>query len=451
MLSQDFRDNPSNPGFQIDFSRRYTGPKRKSSDPWPQKDLADACIEVLISGDAENCSWRSDSDHDRDEDEYDYMAAARRKEKEDAESAAESQAQRNTLLVQMLRFVVEAVSQVINAPLPAWAAADAVQKESISKLTFETRHTSPYNFHTIFHFPNLQHITRMIPSERLPLPNTDGAPSFTGSPYEIDDFLRNFEYLSERRGILYHEMCQSVPEYTTDKVRTLWENLPEHKAGNWEAYKARILSLYPERDPEYRQSHAALMRLIRRQSKIKIKRISQFAEYNREFLWITSWRISELHMSQSQRDELFPIGLNKRLRAEAQSFLKSESTGSKHKASHPWTYKELADACVQVLKNRAAEYSSSDSDESDSGFEEDEGANEYYCEVARRKREKRKAAKREEALVDEQDNIQLIADTVTSDAAAQAQSNTLIVQMLRYLVEAVSQVTNVPLPAWAAA
>ncbi|KZS90869.1 hypothetical protein SISNIDRAFT_468116 [Sistotremastrum niveocremeum HHB9708] len=288
----------------------------------------------------------------------------------------------------------------------------------------------------------------MIPPEFMPLPNTDGAPSFTGSPYEIDDFLRHFEYLCDRRGIVYHEMCQSVPEYTTEKIRTLWENLPEHKAGNWEAYKARILSLYPERDPGYRQSHGALMRLIRRQARMEIDRLSEFAEYNREFLWIASWRVKQGYMTESKRDEYFADGIHKDLLSEARSLLKRRHTGPKRKSSDPWPHKDLADACIEVLMTRDTEDRGS---VWDSDGDHDRDVDEYDYKVAARHREIEEAKVRHHRLEVEQENIRDIAATVKSGSETQAQTNTLVVQMLRYLVEAVSQVTSVPLPAWAAA
>ncbi|KZT31190.1 hypothetical protein SISSUDRAFT_1067986 [Sistotremastrum suecicum HHB10207 ss-3] len=117
-------------------------------------------------------------------------------------------------------------------------------------------------------------------------------------------------------------MCHVLHEYPTDKVRTLWGNLPERALGDWPAYKAKILSLYPERDPEYRQSHGALMRLIRRQARMEIDRLSEFAEYNREFLWIASWRVKQGYMTEAELDEYFADGIHRDLRSEARSLLK---------------------------------------------------------------------------------------------------------------------------------
>ncbi|KZS96663.1 hypothetical protein SISNIDRAFT_482462, partial [Sistotremastrum niveocremeum HHB9708] len=116
------------------------------------------------------------------------------------------------------------------------------------------------------------------------------APYFNGQALNLRSFLTDFETLADEAKLDAAQKIKYLPRYTSYRTQQYWEQQDEYTAGtDWDAFKAKIISLYPLTYDSLSYETEDLEALVHRSKGIPIGSLEDYGRYHRNFSQIATW------------------------------------------------------------------------------------------------------------------------------------------------------------------
>jgi len=132
------------------------------------------------------------------------------------------------------------------------------------------------------------------------------APTDLTDPHKIFCYFEDLEILFAKHNILgSQEKKQAAVYYPSVKVEALWKTTPmfSDPAYSYEDFKAKIIALYPEAEPQHTLEE--LEKLIADRARTPIHSREELGEYNRDFLLVSHFLISKDRISWIDQSRYF--------------------------------------------------------------------------------------------------------------------------------------------------
>jgi hypothetical protein len=132
---------------------------------------------------------------------------------------------------------------------------------------------------------------------------TRGAPKkFKGSPHEIVEFILHLEKLFIVNNVMTDaDKVGSMSEYCSCKVVHILEGMPNYTTPNWASLVNDMKSIFDADKDEQRHRPHDLKKLADSWHKKKIKSMSKWNQYLREFTKIAGWLVYHKLMDEEAR------------------------------------------------------------------------------------------------------------------------------------------------------
>ncbi|KZT47798.1 hypothetical protein CALCODRAFT_413693, partial [Calocera cornea HHB12733] len=181
------------------------------------------------------------------------------------------------------------------------------------------------------------------------------APKFvSGNPTDVRRYFKDFEQCATAASLDEKDKISWVVHYPPGNVEETWAALPTYNGASYEAFKTKVLGLYPGATlDDGRYSHTDLELLVDQSSKIALKNRAQFGEYYREFNRISSWLVQKQKISKHEQSREFMRGFEPAFHEHLIGRLQIKA--SDHYPEDPYEMKELLDASNWLLAGMSAE------------------------------------------------------------------------------------------------
>lgn len=145
----------------------------------------------------------------------------------------------------------------------------------------------------------------------LPAPGGKGAPKkFSGSHTEIATLLDHYDQLIQQYNITTGaDQCKALLRYCNRKVRETIEGLRSYTDGDYASLRKDLLEIYDDELLRERHNRKSLQDFVRRRNKKKIRNMAEFKDYEREFLRIGGWLLSQKRITERECNDSFWKGL----------------------------------------------------------------------------------------------------------------------------------------------
>ncbi|KIP01262.1 hypothetical protein PHLGIDRAFT_80798 [Phlebiopsis gigantea 11061_1 CR5-6] len=212
----------------------------------------------------------------------------------------------------------------------------------------------------------------------LPLPNSRHAPKFTGK--NVRQYIETITMLGANAGYTNDQLPTLLVRFANSEVRKTLAAETAFTGQDWAVAKARLLFLYESLDKEHAPSASKLRKFAKKTRKgSAIRSRKRLDEYYRKFKAKEGTLVTDLTMTETERNYLFYYGLpkdfSKRLRSQLTAVLARTQRVLKKK-SPPTVEETMAVARLQFdpedIDNDSDSDSSDDDDGSHSGSSSDE-------------------------------------------------------------------------------
>ncbi|EKM48326.1 uncharacterized protein PHACADRAFT_109112, partial [Phanerochaete carnosa HHB-10118-sp] len=142
----------------------------------------------------------------------------------------------------------------------------------------------------------------------LPIIGHKGAPKkFTGKFNEVKLFLQHYERLCAQKNItLDEEKVENITQYCSRHVREFMEGLPSYTSRNWTAFSKDILKFYDAEKDTRRYKYTDLENYVQKsRGASTFKDLAAWKKYNREFIRIAGWLLSNGKITQTELNLYF--------------------------------------------------------------------------------------------------------------------------------------------------
>ena len=132
------------------------------------------------------------------------------------------------------------------------------------------------------------------------------APTNLTDPHKIFCYFEDLEILFAKHNISdSQEKKQAAVYYPSVKVEALWKTTPTFSdpAYSYEDFKAKIIALYPEAEPQHTLEE--LEKLVADRARTQIRSREELGEYNRDFLLVSHFLISKDRISWIDQSRYF--------------------------------------------------------------------------------------------------------------------------------------------------
>ncbi|KZO96620.1 hypothetical protein CALVIDRAFT_469468, partial [Calocera viscosa TUFC12733] len=150
----------------------------------------------------------------------------------------------------------------------------------------------------------------------MPLRTSRDAPKFVSAhPTDVRRYFEDLEQCSVAADLDDAAKILWAVRYPPGTVEETWSSLDSFSRGQYEAFKAEVLTLYPgATSDDRRYSLSDLEALVNRAAQVSLTNRAQFGEYYREFNRISSWLLSKERISKLEQRREFMRGFDKSFR-----------------------------------------------------------------------------------------------------------------------------------------
>ncbi|PPQ71592.1 hypothetical protein CVT25_007902 [Psilocybe cyanescens] len=181
----------------------------------------------------------------------------------------------------------------------------------------------------------------------MPGRNHHSAPKFDRAPASLVRFLDEVHRLGANCSLSEQETIDHALAYAPTEDYDLWALQPVASGGNWAAFKAAMIGLYPGASGNRKYSVNDLQNLIEEQASVPMKTQNQFGEYYRAFLKISMFLKAKDRLTDREISNMFFQGFPLEFRREVREQLRLQNP--QHHPDDPWSLDEISEAAIFVL------------------------------------------------------------------------------------------------------
>jgi len=181
----------------------------------------------------------------------------------------------------------------------------------------------------------------------LPSRNDPSAPHFNGNPCSLIAYLDEVESLAHQVSLSPRETIKVAIRYTHSDTYELWNSLDNARSDNWPAFKAELVTFYPEITQQRRYSILHLETLVEQQRSSAITHQEAFGDYYRRFRTVSNYLYDKGTISNREISAYFISGLHPRFRSLVRHQLCLENP--RHHPDDPYNLDQIYDASVFIL------------------------------------------------------------------------------------------------------
>jgi len=140
----------------------------------------------------------------------------------------------------------------------------------------------------------------------MPACGEKGAPpKFKGSYEEVKRFLQRYNDITTTYNASSTQKCERVIDYCSPKVRRLVESLRSYIRKDWDTLQQDFLKYYDANRRDTRYIIRDLQQLVKGWKHTTIKTLTQWREYEREFMTIAGWLNAKKKISDEEQSAFF--------------------------------------------------------------------------------------------------------------------------------------------------
>jgi hypothetical protein len=217
----------------------------------------------------------------------------------------------------------------------------------------------------------MNHTPDMMPSY-----GSKGAPSkFKGSYEEVKKFLKKFNQMCKAYNVPKdQDKCEHILDYCSSKVVKLIEALPSYKEKDWIRLETDILSYYDAELRETRYKVHNIQSLTQHWRHKRIKDLTQWEKYFREFMTIAGWLLNKKKINETQQAAYFWHGIHSGLRGIIEQRLSAKNP--LHDITQVFPMTDVINTAQALLERNRFDYDLMDSDSEESSDESSESDSE---------------------------------------------------------------------------
>ncbi|KAH7918693.1 hypothetical protein BV22DRAFT_1051569 [Leucogyrophana mollusca] len=211
----------------------------------------------------------------------------------------------------------------------------------------------------------------MVPSAlTLPHPGTKQLPKmFKGEYSQVKKFLKHYEKLCDQHRVtLQTEKCENLTQYCSTKVADFIEVLPSYTAKDWHQLKANILEFYDADLDSKHYTAKDLVSFVKSSKEKKIKNLSQWKKYTRDFTMIAGWLLANNKVTADEHATYHWKGIPRILRAKIETRLLAREP--LWDMSNPFPVADVTAAARNASKGIDSDADSDSSESSDSEYDQ---------------------------------------------------------------------------------
>ena len=190
-------------------------------------------------------------------------------------------------------------------------------------------------------------LTGMI-TPQMPCRGVPKAPTFSGDPCDVTDYLDDVAQLCEACGAISGaEKIKYVLKYVSCEVEKLWCHAAHYCKADWDAFGRLVMRFYPEVDADTCHTRSALQHVIERQVSIPMTSRADLGAYLCEFESISLYLLHKEHLSQSEQSRWFLDGFSPEFKSALLHRLSLLDLN--HHPEDPWTTDEILLQAKHIL------------------------------------------------------------------------------------------------------
>ena len=148
-------------------------------------------------------------------------------------------------------------------------------------------------------------------SPQMPCKGVPKAPTFSGDPCDVTDYLDDIARLCEACGAISGaEKIKYTLKYVSHEVEKLWCHAAHYCKANWDAFGHLVMCFYPEVDVDACHTCSALQHVIERQVSIPMTSRADLGAYLHKFESISLYLLCKERLSESERSRWFLDGFS---------------------------------------------------------------------------------------------------------------------------------------------
>ncbi|KAJ8456672.1 hypothetical protein ONZ45_g18628 [Pleurotus djamor] len=190
----------------------------------------------------------------------------------------------------------------------------------------------------------------------FPLPGSRTAPSFDGTPEDLERYLDRIEYLTPS-GSRDADKIDACLSYLSTSDYHLFKTCVLTEECDWDSFKTAVYQLYPGSLNGIRYTRNDLIEITKRRASTPMQGPLDFGEYQREFMVVANALTSRGLVSEIDIGAIFLSGCDPALREQIRHRLLI--TLRDHHPSSPYSLSQLRDAAEFILAGGPATSSSS--------------------------------------------------------------------------------------------
>lgn len=174
-----------------------------------------------------------------------------------------------------------------------------------------------------------------------------GAPQFDGHPNSLKAYFEDMETLGRDCDLSSAELIRHSLRYLERKHRDAWESLESSRGRDWALFKKNVARLYPGSEDENRYTVTDLELFTEQYAATPMRDRVRFGDYYRDFGTISTWLITQNHISRRERDKYFLSGFHIDFRNQLRLQLRMQNPT--HDPSIPWEIEEVEKAALYLI------------------------------------------------------------------------------------------------------
>ncbi|KDQ34073.1 hypothetical protein PLEOSDRAFT_1033298, partial [Pleurotus ostreatus PC15] len=195
----------------------------------------------------------------------------------------------------------------------------------------------------------------------MPRAGEKSAPAkFYSAKQDIQEFLKKFQNLCVAFNVPEPDYGEKLLDYCSKKVRDLIKVSPHFKNKDWTNLKAEMLQLYDADRQKTRHNLHALRKLTKKWRTKEITELADWRKYQREFLAISRWLVSQNLITTDDESAYFWKGLPSALKDQIKLQIRALKPELPSTKAYP--IEEVTKIVEYLLERGRFEYNYADSD-----------------------------------------------------------------------------------------
>ena len=148
----------------------------------------------------------------------------------------------------------------------------------------------------------------------IPPPRSREAPYFSGQDNYLEDFLQEYELITDSCGLTDEQKVKKIVLYINRSERDLWRTLEGYESRNWAEFRRSVEDMYLG-GPSRRRSKQQLYDFVKFSMKLYMKGEDDVYRYYQQFQMLSLRLLDLRRLSEEERDMMFWLGFHPEDRA----------------------------------------------------------------------------------------------------------------------------------------